>query len=350
MRRKRKKNQIWLKVLILIIIILSGISYVFYRSLVKRVPGDKEIFVTIEKNSSISLIVKTFNKYGIFEPDWLFTPLAKIYMELTGSKVQFGKYRFTPDNTNINILRAIFTGKQLSIVKVVFPEGIQLSEFASISKKRLNVDSMEFISLCYNDSILKEYQIPAKSLEGYLMPDTYEFFWEEKPINIINRLLQQHNRVWQINFSEESRKSKFTKHQILTLASIIEAETNVPSERPIVSGVYHNRLRLNWNLESDPTVQYAIGKRKRLTYSDLEYNSPYNTYLYKGLPPGPINSPSKSSISAVLRPEKHNYLFFVAVGDNSGKHKFSENYSQHLKFKTQFKKNQRDNKLNNINQ
>jgi len=342
MKRKRKKSNVWLKLSILILLVVSGFSYVFYRTLVKTVPGEREIFVTIEKNSSISHIVKTLNKYGIFEPDWLFVPLAKIYMELTGSKVYIGKYRFTPENTNLDILRAMFSGKQLSIVKVVFPEGIQLTDFASIAKRKLNIDSSEFIKLCYDESIIKANQIPSNSIEGYLMPDTYEFFWEEKPINVINRLLQEHHRVWQSNFSEGAKKSGYTKHQILTLASIIEAETRVPDERARVSGVYHNRLRLNWNLESDPTVQYAIGKRKRLTYTDLELKNPYNTYIYKGLPPGPINSPSKSSIFAALNPEQHNYLFFVAVGDDSGAHKFSTNYNQHLRFKSQFKKNQRN--------
>lgn len=343
MRRKRKKSRIWLKLSILVLLVVSGFSYVFYRTLVKTVPGEKEIFVTIEKNLSISHIVKTFNKYGVFEPNWLFVPLAKIYMELTGSKIFIGKYRFTPENTNLDILKAIFSGKQLSIVKVVFPEGIQLTEFAAIVKRKLNIDSAEFIRLCYNDSIIKANGIPSNSIEGYLMPNTYEFFWEEKPIVVINRLLLEHNRVWEAIFSEEAKKSSFTKHQILTLASIIEAETRVSSERSRVSGVYHNRLRLTWNLESDPTVQYAIGKKKRLTYTDLEYKHPYNTYIYKGLPPGPINSPSKSSISAALNPEKHNYLFFVAVGDESGSHRFSTNYNQHLSYKSQFKKNRKNN-------
>lgn len=344
MRKKRKKSWIWFKISILIFIFVLGGSYLFYRTLVKNVPGEKEIFVTIEKNSSVSLIVKTFNKYGVLEPAWLFTPLVKIYTELTGAKVQFGKYRFTSENTNFDILKAIFSGKQLSIVRVVFPEGIQLTDFASIVKRKLNLDSSEFIRLCYDDSLIKANQIEGSSLEGYLMPDTYEFFWEEKPINVIHRLLQEHNRVWQANFSEKVKNSKLTKHQILTLASIIEAETNLKSERQRVSGVYYNRLKFNWNLESDPTVQYAIGKRKRLSLSDLDFDSPYNTYLYKGLPPGPINSPSKSSISAALNPENHNYLFFVAVGDNSGAHQFSTNFNQHLKFKSQFKSNRSKNK------
>lgn len=343
MRRKRKKNWIWLKIVVLFLIIVLGFSYLFYRSLIKNIPGEKEIFVTIEKNSSVSLIVKTFNKYGVLEPDWLFIPLVKIYTELTGSKVQFGKYKFSAENTNLDILKAIFSGKQLSIVRVVFPEGIQLTDFATVAKRKLNLDSSEFIRLCHDDSLIKANKILASSLEGYLMPDTYEFFWEEKPINVINRLLQEHNRVWQANFSEKAKNSKFTKHQILTLASIIEAETSVKSERPRVSGVYYNRLKLNWNLESDPTVQYAIGKRKKLSYSDLEFDSPYNTYLYKGLPPGPINSPSKSSISAALNPENHNFLFFVAVGDKSGVHQFSTNFKQHLKYKSQFKRNQSKN-------
>jgi len=133
-------------------------------------------------------------------------------------------------------------------------------------------------------------------------------------------------------------------HQILTLASIIEAETPVISERKRVSGVFHNRLKKKMPLAADPTIQYALGThKKRLLYSDLEVDSPYNTYKNAGLPPGPINSPSYSSIEAALTPEVHNYLFFVAKGDGSNTHNFAKNYDEHQNNRKIFNKNRTKN-------
>lgn len=130
-----------------------------------------------------------------------------------------------------------------------------------------------------------------------------------------------------------------SRHQVVTLASIVEAETPVLEERPRVAGVYINRLEKGMLLQADPTVQYALNKFSRLTYSDLNYDSPYNTYRYAGLPPSPINSPSKSSIDAVLNYEKHNFIYFVAKGDGSGLHNFARTYEEHLKNVSLYRKN-----------
>jgi UPF0755 protein len=188
--------------------------------------------------------------------------------------------------------------------------------------------------------LLKARNIKAKSLEGYLMPDTYEFFMESPPKIMIDRMLDNHYRFIS-KYKDEIKKIGLNNHDITTLASIIEAETPVKDEKSIVSGLYHNRINLGWMLQADPTVQYAIGEKRRLLYDDLKINHPYNTYKIIGLPPGPINNPGKDAIYAAIFPEKHDFLYMVAVGDGSGKHNFGTNFSQHQQNIRIFKRNAR---------
>jgi UPF0755 protein len=210
--------------------------------------------------------------------------------------------------------------------------------FASILQNKLNIDSAEFVRLCNDTNICNKFKIDYFSLEGYLKPATYNFSVDMNVLNIINILVGE--QMKELNkYENEYKKNNFNKHQILTLASIIEAETPVINERKKVSGVYHNRLNKKIPLCADPTIQYILEKHKsRLLYSDLEINSPYNTYKNVGLPPAPINSPSPSSIEAAIYPEEHKYYYFVAKGDGTNTHNFANTHEEHLKNKTLFNK------------
>lgn len=170
------------------------------------------------------------------------------------------------------------------------------------------------------------------------MPDTYNLYKKQKAQDIIKKLAVIHQLFWDKKCADLQKESSYSKHEILTLASIIEAEASIASERKRISGVYHNRLKRGMKLEADPTVQYAIGKRKRLFYSDLRVDNPYNTYKYSGLPPGPINCPGRESILAALQPEKHAYIFFVAKGDGTGEHVFTTNGMDHAKAVSAYRK------------
>jgi UPF0755 protein len=258
-------------------------------------------------------------------------------------RIHPGIYKFTADNTNIDIIKAVFSGKQRYVVKILYPEGIRLTDFASITAKYLDIDSADFVNFCNSPEVLKKYGIKANSAEGYLFPDTYNFYFNATVEQVCDKLLKQHNKVW--NEIEKKYKTgpKLSKHEIMTLASIIEAETPVVSERPIVAGLYLNRLRIGMKLDADPTVQYALKGKKKLSYKDLKVPSPYNTYLHKGLPPGPICSPGRTAIEAVFNPVKSNYLYFVAKGDGSGEHYFTNSYNQHLTNRRQYKRNKKMN-------
>lgn len=228
----------------------------------------------------------------------------------------------------------IRTRQPINTVTVSIPEGLNLLEIASIFKNKMKIDSVTFLSLCTNQKFIDSLGINSNSLEGYLYPNTYEFYQNSPPQVVIKRLTKEFNKMWAKYCSSVDKKDQ---HSLLTLASIVEAETPVISERKTVAGVYQNRINKGMKLEADPTVQYALKSKRRLLYKDLEVDNPYNTYRFKGLPPGPINSPSISSILAAISPENHSYLYFVARGDNSNLHYFSTTYSQHLESVTLYR-------------
>jgi UPF0755 protein len=172
--------------------------------------------------------------------------------------------------------------------------------------------------------------IDAKSLEGYLLPADYEWYERSSAEEVLKSLCYSFKNFFTDSLVERTSEIGFTVHEVLTLASIIKGETDKVDEMPRISGVYHNRLRIGMKLQADPTVQYLLKNGwRRLTYKDLEIDSPYNTYKYFGLPPGPINNPGRDAILAALYPEKNKYLYFVA--DGNGGHTFAETLAGHNK-------------------
>lgn len=324
-------------------IVLLLIASFLYSSILlnKKINVEGTINIIIPKDISINKAINIFNQNGLLQPSWFFKLFAKFYAKIYGLELHSGCYRFDSQNKNIHLIKAIMTGDNLLIIKVTYPEGITLRDFASISARKLGLDSADFMKIALSDSLIKARKIPANTIEGYLMPDTYEFFWKESPVNVIDRLLNQQNKVWNQRFAKKADSIGKTRHEILTLASIVEAESPLNNEKARIAGVYYNRLARSWKLQADPTVQYALGTKNRLNLKDLEYNSPYNTYLFYGLPPTPINSPSIKSIEATLYPEIHNYVYFVASGKSDSKHNFATTGFQHLKNKNLYKQNRK---------
>lgn len=215
-------------------------------------------------------------------------------------------------------------------IKVTIPEGILARRMAGIFQRKLGIDSTRFMSLVYDSAFARELTGETiENLEGYLFPETYFFEWKMPPEQIIRHMVSRTLELFQSPAARRRlRELGWTPHQVLTLASIIEGEAMVDSERVIISSLYHNRLRLGWPLQADPTIQFIVpGPPRRLLKKDLEIDSPYNTYKYPGLPPGPINNPGKKSILAALYPANTPYLYMVAVGD--GSHKFSRTLKEH---------------------
>jgi UPF0755 protein len=253
-------------------------------------------------------------------------------------KLKAGEYELNNRMSVLEILDKLVRGETVSS-KFTIPEGYTIREIARKLASMGLVREERFIKLCREPWRFHSIQkIPGETLEGYLFPDTYYVGKGMKAEDIIKLMFR---RFWELIGRGESvgraESLGFTLHEIVILASIIEKEATVEEEKPIISAVFHNRLRKNLPLEADPTILYALGKHKeRVTYSDLKVPSPYNTYLNPGLPPAPICNPGKTSIKAALNPARVPYLYFVSRGD--GTHEFSTTYTQHLRAKRKFKR------------
>ncbi len=286
--------------------------------------------VYIPKGSSVFKATQVVQQSHCIRHPLLFRLMLSAWCRLNSSTIYAGSYRFNVTNTHFQLLRALLSGKQVLKVRVTFPEGLPSWRFASILQKNVGIDSAAFMKEMMNDSLIKALGIQATSLEGYLKPDTYEYFWKQPTQEIIEGLVSQQNKLWNEKFQADALQQGKTRAEVMTMASIVEAETPQADERARVAGVYENRLAKGMRLEADPTVQYAIGPEARwLSLADLRFESPYNTYLHSGLPPGPINNPGELSIAAALHPEVNSYYFFCAKGDRSNSHYFSSTINEH---------------------
>jgi UPF0755 protein len=213
---------------------------------------------------------------------------------------------------------------------VTIPEGYTMSEVAEVLAERGVCPADSFLSACMDTGLLRQSGVKAATAEGYLFPETYEFLTGSEPADVVRRMLRQFFSV----LSDLRDSSRLTPHsslspsQVVILASIVEREARIPEEFSRIAGVFANRLRRGLPLQSCATVGYLLPERKgRLSVEDTKFESPYNTYLHLGLPPGPICNPGRRALAAALNPERHDYFFFVARGD--GSHIFSHTFSEH---------------------
>lgn len=298
-------------------------------SLVTGGLSPQEAGITISRNEPISDIAKKLQSEGVISfPYWL-----KIYAKFTGAdrKIKAGYYIFKKPTSIRGVLKTLVSGKS-SDIRLVIPEGFTLRDIGNLLHEKIGIDRKEFFTLAsdtaYIRSVLGKFNIKASSLEGYLFPETYLIPYGEDLKEVIPRLVQQFFSVFNDSFYNRAVKMRYSVESIITLASLIEKEASCDSEKPIISGVYHKRLKKGMALQCDPTVQYLLPEHKvRLSYSDLRIKSPYNTYLHRGLPPGPICSPGKSSIIAALWPQNTSYLYFVSQGKT---HIFSRTNDEHI--------------------
>ncbi len=212
--------------------------------------------------------------------------------------------------------------------RVIVPEGLTIEETAAVVARQCAIDSAAFASLARDRIFAAVLGIDSGSLEGYLYPDTYFVHPPGDARALIGRMVRRFRQVTGDWAAVRADSLGFTLNEAVTLASIVQAETSRPGEMPMVSQVFHRRLALGRPLEANPTVQYALGSKRRVLYEDLKVNSPYNTYRHAGLPPGPIGSPGIEAIRAALRPADTDYLYFVA--DGGGGHVFSRTLAEHV--------------------
>jgi UPF0755 protein len=281
--------------------------------------------VTIPQHTSLRLAAESLGKAGVIRYPKLFGVYASLRHSDRGIKA--GTYLLHKNAGWAFVLEALRGGKGIVHV-VTIPEGFSLSQIEPLLESRLGVPHDSVEAAVRDTAWLHALDIPTPTLEGYLFPDTYVFADKTTGRQAVATMVKRFQQVWQPAWSTRLDTLHLSRNDVMSLASIVEKEAKLPEERPVIAAVYMNRLRDGMPLQSDPTVQYALGKHvARVLYKDLEVSSPYNTYKHAGLPPGPIASPGKPSIEAALYPANVPYEFFVAFPD--GHHEFRRDLKGH---------------------
>lgn len=338
--RRRGRTGIWI-ILVVLIVIAAGIGY-GWNAMQPTAASDQVVPYTLKQGTSTATVADELAQNGLIKNALAFKVYLKMKSE--GSEFKAGDYEFTPGLTYDQIITKLDNAEVVVPKKMKFtiPEGYTVTQIADKLSEAGYVDRDAFMKLVDDPSSLKlaqELKVPTGDgilhpLEGYLFPATYDLPIESTESDIIaNMLLATRTKLRSIdNLDAQLKERNLTVHQLLTEASLVEREVVVPEERAQVAGVIDNRLKQKMKLQIDATVQYALGKQKdRLLYSDLKIDSPYNTYLHEGLPPGPIANPGLDAIKAALAPEASEYLYYVTKKDGTGGHLFAKTYQEHLK-------------------
>ncbi len=339
-KKKKKIVLLTLIITLIILLVIAGGGILYYNNLLTPADSNgEEKIVYIPQGYSVKNISKLLQKEGVIKKDIAFE--IAVRLENVQSQLQSGSYLLSPSMSTNEIIIRLAGGQVIDdSIKITIPEGFEIKMIAERLEEKGLTTKEEFIQATqdiekFDYSFLKD--IPKdrdNPLEGYLFPDTYNFSIDTSEEQIITTMLDRFNEVFTSEYIERAKELDMTIDEVVILASVVEREAMVASDRPIISGVFHRRLEIGMKLESCATIQYILGERKpRLLYSDLEVDSPYNTYKQAGLPIGPIASFGKDSLRATLYPEDTEYLFFVAKDD--GSHVFSRTLQEHNAAKKQ---------------
>ena len=290
-------------------------------------PGDGKVIreVDFPKGSSVRRLADQLEQGGVLRSARLFT----LYARLTGSaaRVKAGTYQFSDAMKPSQILHKLVAGDVYE-KRFAVPEGYSIYQLAEMLDTRGFSKKEEFLAACRNPEILRETGIRGKSVEGYLYPSTYNLAKVSDAREMVRMMTAQFRKVYDERFPALEQASALSRREIITLASIVEKEAVSPEEKPLIASVFHNRLKAGMPLQSDPTAVYGLRAfGGKVTGTDVRRDTPYNTYLIKGLPPGPIGNPGSDAIEAVLKPATTNYYYFVARND--GSHQFSATLDEH---------------------
>lgn len=310
-----------------------GFFYIYNKAFTPNTSfSEKQIAINIPSKSSFLEVTQKIAPFIKDSSNFVFVAKQRKYHQ----NVKAGHFILKKGMTNFDIIQAL---RKNIPIKIHFNNQETVGSLAQRLSQQIEPDSLAFVKAFTNASFLSENEVTEATVLTLFIPNSYEFYWNTSARKIAQRLAKEHIKFWHTNNRlEKAKKLKLTPTQVSILASIVQKETAKVEERPIVAGVYLNRLKKGMPLQADPTVIYALKKEKnnfnlvikRVLKKDLSVASPYNTYKHNGLPPGPIAMPDISSIDAVLNAQKNNYLYFCANPEKPGYHSFAVNYTQHL--------------------
>ncbi len=287
-------------------------------------------YLYIPTNAGFSEVLRSLHQQHLLIDTASFLWVAE-RMNYKNSRVRPGRFKIGANWSNRQLINHLRGGKQAP-VKVVLTNERLAEDIAGKIGRILEADSIDLLKLLTDQLFLDEHGYQPETAISAFIPNTYEFFWNQNALQFVERMLKENNKFWKKNDRlAKAQALELSPQEVYTLASIVERETNQTDEMPRIAGVYLNRLKKGMLLQADPTVVFATRdfQTRRVTYRHLEVDSPYNTYKYPGLPPGPISMASIAAIDAVLDAEKHDYIFFCAKGDGTGYHSFAKSMAGH---------------------
>ncbi|WBL43582.1 endolytic transglycosylase MltG [Algoriphagus halophytocola] len=330
MKSDKRKN-LYLILVITSSVLMISLSFYFYQVFFSPnvlIDSEQAYTLKIKSNSTFKTVSNQLYEDEVVNDIVSFSFLAKVmeYQE----NVKPGLYVLQPKMTNLELVRLLRAGRQTP-VRVTFNNVRTKEDLAEKITANLEINEQQFLDLIQDSVYIRKFDFDEETVMSMFIPNTYELWWNTSAEGLFDRMYKEYQSFW-----TEERKSKasqlgLNEREVSTLASIVQAESQKADERPRIAGVYLNRLRLNMPLQADPTLVFALGnfELKRVLNVHKEVDSPYNTYMYAGLPPGPINLPDINSLDAVLNAEEHKYLYFCAKADFSGYHAFATNLAQH---------------------
>jgi UPF0755 protein len=320
---------------VLAIVVVAGLFVVqFLGQPYKGYPGE-ETFVEVPAGSGVGAIGRRLVEAGVVRNEAEFMLAMRLHGR--GRTLKAGEYRFTGELRPAAVIDKLARG-DVYLRPITIPEGLNMSEMADIVANHEVGTKEAFLRAASNPALIRSVDPAAEDLEGYLFPETYALPRSDTAATLVEQMARRFLEVYDDGLRKEAAARGLTTRTVVTLASLIEKETSRADERPLVSAVYQNRLRIGMPLQCDPTTIYALQRAGRwtgnLTRANLQFDSPYNTYRYPGLPPGPIAAPGRASIEAAIRPATVNYLYFVSRND--GSHVFSATLDEHNRHVRQF--------------
>ncbi|MCF6366576.1 MAG: endolytic transglycosylase MltG [Bacteroidales bacterium] len=329
MNKKKKKIIISILAGFVAIVGIAGIyAYSVYQDIF-RANVSKDVYLFVPTGTDYNELTDSLISTGAIQDIESFKKTASL--KKYKNKIHPGRYKLNKGMTNNGLVNLLRSGKQ-SPVKVTFNNVRTVEELASTVSKLIEADSSEITELLYDELFIEKYNFDKQNIIGLFIPNTYEFYWNTSAEKFIDRMYKEYSKFWTEERTVKAAGLNLSKQEVSVLASIVQAEQREHNdEKAKIAGLYINRIRRGMLLQSDPTLIFASGDftKKRVLNKDKEIESPYNTYKYAGLPPGPINMPEISSLDAVLNYESHNYIFMCAKEDFSGYHNFAVNGRQH---------------------
>ena len=278
--------------------------------------------------TDLEIATDSLDARGLLQSRVTFVFVARITR--WGNQIKAGHYTFAARQSNLDLLKKLRAGLQTP-VSVMIPPGSTPGRVARSAARNMAFEADDFLAALRNAALAAELETDTLYLFSYMMPETYHFFWLTDAEGVVRRIKREFDTHYARELAEAAKERGLSQRELINLAAIVQWETNLNEEKARVAGVYLNRLRRSWPLQADPTIQYALiereGGMRRLFYRDYQIDHPYNTYQFKGLPPGPITNPSPSTLWGTANAESHDYMFFVAKPD--GGHAFSVSLSAH---------------------